>query len=145
MGSPITRPAMVRLFSTVLRRDEDGRTYMVTPAERFAITVDDAPFLAVRMRVDGEGRSRKVTFDTNVDDEVTVDEAHPLRFAHEAHGDGLKPYVLVRGRLEALVTRALAFDLIALAVEEERDGAPWLGVWSGGKFHAMAPSAGLEA
>lgn len=145
MGSPIARPAMVRLFSTVLRRDADGRTYMVTPAERFAITVDDAPFLAVRMKVDGEGMRQNVTFETNVDDEVTVDEAHPLRFAHEAHGDGLKPYVLVRGRLEALVIRALAFDLIALAAELERDGVPWLGVWSGGTFHPMAPSAGLEA
>ena len=145
MGSPITRERMVRLFSTVLRRDEDGRTYLVTPAERFAITVDDSPFLAVRMRVDGEGRNQTVSFQTNVDDEVTVDEAHPLRFEREARGDGLKPYVLVRGRLEALVTRALAFDLIDLAVEEEADGEPWLGVWSGGRFHAMAPSAAVEA
>jgi hypothetical protein len=145
MGSPITRARMVRLFSTVLRRDEDGRTYLVTPTERFAITVDDAPFLAVRMSVAGRGRDQAVSFETNVDDEVTVDEAHPLRFERQGDGDGLKPYVMVRGRLEALVTRALAFDLVEVAVAEEVDGAPWLGVWSRGWFHPMAPSAGLEA
>ena len=145
MGSPIRRARMVRLFSTVLRRDEDGRTYLVTPTERFAIMVDDAPFLAVRMSVAGRGRDQAVSFETNVDDEVTVDEAHPLRFERQGDGDGLKPYVLVRGRLEALVTRALAFDLVDIAVAEEVDGTSWLGVWSGGRFHPMAPSAGLEA
>jgi hypothetical protein len=143
MGSPITRPAMVRLFSTVLRRDEDGRTYMVTPAERFAITVDDAPFLAVRMRVDGEGRSRKVTFDTNVDDEVTVDEAHPLRFAHEAHGDGLKPYVLVRGRLEALVARPVMYELVEHGEEIEIDGRTMFAVRSNGAVFPVMPAETL--
>lgn len=144
MGSPITRERMVRLFSSVLRRDEDGRTYLVTPAERFAITVEDSPFLAVRMKVDGRGRDQVVTFETNVEDEVTVDEAHPLRFESGPGGNGLKPYVLVRGRLEALVTRALTFDLVDLAVEEETGGGPWLGVWSCRRFHPMAPSASLK-
>jgi uncharacterized protein len=141
MGSPITRARMVRLFSSVLRRDEDGRTYLVTPAERFAITVDDAPFLAVRMAVSGAGREQSVSFETNVDDEVTVDEAHPLRFERQVDGDGLKPYVLVRGRLEALVNRPIFYDLVEKGTVEQRDGEDWYGVWSSSRFWPMARAA----
>ena len=129
MNSPIGRKPLVKLFSSVLRRDDDGRHYLVTPVERCGIVVDDAPLVAIRMDVvDGN-----ITFETITDDIVTVDQDHPLRFAREAGTDGLKPYVLVRGRLEALVARAVFYDLVALGwVEGE-----WFGVRSGGLFWPM--------
>jgi hypothetical protein len=133
-GSPIGRQALVKLFAGVLRRDADGRHYLVTPAEKIDVTVDDAPLLAVEMEVRGSGASRSLIFRTNVDDIVTAGPRHPLRFAIEPETGGLKPYLLVRGRLDALVTRALAYDLVELAVEEEGRG---LGVWSGGSFFPL--------
>ena len=132
-GSPIGRKPLVRLFSRVLRRDEDGRHYLVTPVEKVDVTVDDAPFLAVEMEVKGSGRELSLTFRTNVDDVVVCGKEHPLRFEPEEGSGGLKPYLHVRGRLEALVTRAVYYDLVELAVEDgER-----LGVWSGGEFFVM--------
>ncbi len=133
MNSPIGRKPLVQLFSSILRHDADGQFYLVTPVEKCGIRVDDAPFTAVRMRVEGEGRAQAIRFETNVDDEVTVDAAHPLRFAVEAGTDGLKPYVLVRAGLEALVTRALFYDLVAAGRVE--DG--WFGVRSSGHFFPM--------
>ncbi|ESR23160.1 DUF1285 domain-containing protein [Lutibaculum baratangense] len=135
LGTPIGRQRLVRLFASVLRRDEDGRTYLVTPVEKIGITVDDAPFLAVEMAVEGEGKAQSVSFRTNVDDVVTVSADHPLRFVAEPGTGGIKPYVLVRGRLEALVTRALLYDLAELAVEAEGHGGP--GIWSEGAFFPM--------
>ena len=119
-GSPIGRKPLVRLFSTVLRRDEDGVTYLVTPVEKLTIDVEDAPFLAVEMQATGEGEGQVLTFRTNVGDAVEAGPDHPIRFEREEDTDGLKPYVLVRGRLEALVTRAVTYDLVELA--EEVDG-----------------------
>jgi hypothetical protein len=129
-GSPIRRSALVELFARVLRRDADGRTYLVTPAEKVDIAVADAPFLAVEMEAAGAGPAQSLVFRTNVDDVVTCSPAHPLRFAVD-QGGGLKPYLHVRGRLEALVVRALVYDLVSLA--EEGPGAR-AGVWSGGAF-----------
>ena len=137
-NSPIGRKPLVKLFARVLRKDADGRTYLVTPAEKVDVKVADAPFHAVEMEVRGEGPAQTLIFRTNVDDIVTCDEAHPLRFALEPLSGGLKPYLTVRGRLEALVTRALYQDLVALAVEDET--APdQLGLWSGGAFFRLAP------
>ncbi len=133
-GSPIGRKPLVRLFSRVLRRDLDGRHFLVTPVEKVYVTVADAPFLAVEMEVSGEGSAQELIFRTNVDDVVRCGPENPMRFAPEAGTGGLKPYVLVRGRLEALVTRALYYDLVEMAVE---DDAGRLGVWSGGAFFAM--------
>jgi hypothetical protein len=135
--SPIRREALVRLFASVLRKDADGRTYLVTPAEKVDVTVGDAPFLAVDMEVRAGAGGQELIFTTNVGDIVSCGPRHPLRFALQEPGGGMKPYVLVRGRLEALLTRALAFDLAALAVEEIHDGRPVAGVWSGGAFFAM--------
>ena len=115
-GSPIGRKRLVRLFSTVLRRDEDGETYLVTPVEKLRITVEDAPFLAVEMEAAGD--PQVLTFRTNVGDVVEAGPDHPLRFEREEGTDGVKPYLLVRGRLEALVTRAVMYDLMELAEEE---------------------------
>nr|WP_256385222.1 DUF1285 domain-containing protein [Cohaesibacter sp. ES.047] len=145
MGSPIGREALVRLFASVLRKDEDGETYLVTPVEKIAITVDDAPFQAVEMAFDGDPDARGgLTFRTNVGDVVAVDADHPLRFAVEASSGGLKAYVLVRGRLEALLTRALMFDLVALADEGQGEYAGHFGVASGSDFFAICPMADVE-
>jgi hypothetical protein len=136
-GSPIGRMPLVKLFAGVLRKDADGRHYLVTPAEKVDVDVADAPFLAVEMEVHGSGRDQSLTFRTNVDDIVTAGPEHPLRFAIEPSSQGLKPYLLVRGRLEALVTRAVYYDLVELAVTEDRGATHQLGLWSGGAFFAM--------
>jgi hypothetical protein len=136
-GSPIGRLPLVKLFAGVLRKDADGKHYLVTPAEKVDVDVEDAPFLAVEMEVRGSGREQTLVFRTNVDDIVTVGPEHPLRFAVEAASQGLKPYILVRGRLEALVTRALYYDLVEMAVTENGDGTQRLGLWSGGTFFSM--------
>jgi hypothetical protein len=137
MGSPINRPALVRLFSTVLRKDPE-RYVLVTPVERVGIIVEDAPFVAVEMAVTGEGENRQVAFRTNVDDLVQVGPDHPLRFDQDVHG-GVKPYVKVRGELWARVTRALAHDLIALGEERGADGEAVFGVAVEGSFFPIAP------
>ncbi len=136
-NSPIGRKPLVKLFSRILRRDADGRTYIVTPVEKVDVTVDDAPFLAVEMQVENRGRDQQLIFRTNVDDIVRCGPEHPLRFAREPGSNGLKPYLLVRGRLEALVTRALYYDLVELA-EPGPGAGNRLGIWSGGAFFALA-------
>ena len=141
MGTPINRPALVRLFSTVLRKDPE-RYVLVTPVERVGIAVEDAPFLAVEMAVEGEGGGRQIAFRTNVDDLVQVGPERPLRF-DLAPGGGVKPYVKVRGELWALVTRTLALDLIALGEEREVGGQPMFGVAAGGAFFPIAPASAL--
>jgi uncharacterized protein len=132
-GSPIGRMPLVKLFAGVLRKDADGKHYLVTPAEKVDVAVEDAPFLAVEMEVRGSGRGQALVFRTNVDDIVEAGAEHPLRFAVEPGSGGLKPYLLVRGRLEALVTRALYYDLVELAVDDGNG----LGLWSGGQFFPM--------
>jgi len=134
-GSPIGRAPMVKLFARVLRRDEDGRYYLVTPAEKVDIEVADAPFIAVEMERKREGPEQSLLFRTNVDDVVRCGAEHPLRFAATGAGGGLKPYVHVRGRLEALVARALVYDLVELA-SEGPDGAG-SGLWSDGAFFPL--------
>ena len=140
MNSPIGRMPLVKLFSSILRLDDDGKYYLVTPVEKCGIVVDDAPFLAIRMRVDGEGQAQVIHFETQVDDDVTAGPEHPIRFADEAATGGLKPYVLVRRNLEALVSRALFYDLVALGVTQDE----WFGVWSGGQFFPMKKTADVQ-
>lgn len=137
-GTPIGRPALVKLFASILRKDADGKTYAVTPVEKVDVEVEDAPFLAVEMAVEGEGKDQRLTFRTNVDDVVTIDAAHPIRFVAVPPDGGLKPYITVRGRLEALVTRALYADLVGLAIENE---AGALGLWSSGVWFALDAQA----
>jgi uncharacterized protein len=141
MNSPIGRLPLVKLFSSILRLDDDGKYYLVTPVEKCGIVVDDAPFVAVRMRVEGIGQGQIVYLETQVEDEVAVGPDHPLRFADEAGTGGLKPYVLIRRNLEALVSRALFYDLVALGNIE----GDWFGLWSSGAFYPMkkAVDAGL--
>src|SRR6201987_3402777 len=136
MGTPIGRPALVRLFSTILKR-EDGKHFLVTPVEKVGIRVDDAPFLAVEMLKQDEARGRLLRFRTNVDDWVDCDAAHPLRFEAAADG-GLTPYLHVRADLWAKVTRALYYDLVDMGEERMIDGEDMFGIESGGEFFAMA-------
>ena len=136
MATPIGRPALVRLFSTILKR-EDGKHFLVTPVEKVGIRVDDAPFLAVEMVHQHDDRGRCLRFRTNVDDWVECDSAHPLRFETSAEG-GLTPYLLVRADLWAKVTRALYYDLVDMGEERMVDGRQAFGVASAGAFFAMA-------
>lgn len=132
-NSPIGRMPLVKLFASVLRRDADGRHYLVTPVEKVDVAVEDAPFLAVEMQIAGHGSDQQLTFRTNVDDVVTAGRDHPIRFAAEPGSGGLKPYVLVRGRLEALVTRAVYYDLMELLVPAANT-SDTVGIWSSGEF-----------
>ena len=141
-GSPIGRVAMVRLFSTILRRDPEGHV-LVTPVEKVSVEVEDAPFLAVEMQVEGLGEARILRLRTNVDDWVSVDAAHPLRFEPGPSG-GLKPYALVRDQLWALVARPVFYDLAALGEVREIDGQEMFGVACGGTFFPMSRADALE-
>ncbi len=139
LKTPIGRPALVKLFASVLKR-EDGKYYLVTPVEKCGISVDDAPFLAVEMAVAESDAGRVLNFRTNVDDWVACGPQHALRFEPEAGTGGLKPYLHVRRDLWAKVTRTLFFDLVALGEEREIDGKPMFGVSSTGTFFSMAPA-----
>src|ERR1700744_1213120 len=136
LGTPIGRPALVRLFSTILKR-EDGKYFLVTPVEKVGIRVDDAPFLAVEMQKVNDERGRLLRFRTNVDDWVACDAAHRLRVETAADG-GLTPYLHVRAELWAKVTRAIYYDLVDMGEERMVDGRQMFGVASGGEFFAMA-------
>ena len=136
MGTPIGRPALVRLFSTILKR-EGAKHFLVTPVEKVGIRVDDSPFLAVEMLDETGERGRVLRFRTNVDDGVSCDAAHRLRFVAAADG-GLTPYLHVRADLWAKVTRALYYDLVDMGEERVVDGRDMFGVASSGEFFAMA-------
>ncbi|MDA1099077.1 MAG: DUF1285 domain-containing protein [Proteobacteria bacterium] len=144
LGSSIKRPKMVQLFASILRHDPDGTYYLVTPVEKFAITVDDAPFQAVAMDVHGQGRAQVLTFRTNVDDQVMAGPEHPLRVAIDPLTDEPSPYVHVRARLEALISRAIFYDLVELAVEEDRQGETQFGIWSAGVFFPIGSPGSQE-
>ncbi len=137
LNTPIGRPALIKLFASVLRR-EGEKYYLVTPVEKCGIQVDDAPFLAVELNVEEHSAGRVLNFRTNVDDWVACGADHPLRFTPEVGTGGLRPYVLVRRNLWAKVTRSLLFDLVALGEERDVDGAAMFGVVSMGAFFAMA-------
>lgn len=142
-GSPIHRERLVKLFASVLRRDEDGRHYLVTPAEKVDVQVENAPFVAVEMERRGAGSDQTLLFRTNLDDVVECGPERPLRFEVDRDG-GCKPYVRVRGRLEAVLSRALTHDLLNLAIETQADKGV-IGVWSGGRFFAIEAEQPLPA
>ena len=146
--TPIGRPALVKLFASVLKREGDSY-FLVTPVEKCGITVDDAPFLAVELAIeDGDSPGPKVLrFRTNVDDWVSCGPDNPLRFEPEPATGGLKPFLHVRRNLWAKVTRALFYDLVELGEERDIEGMRMFGVASGDGFFAMAPAdtiAGLR-
>ena len=131
-GSPIGRQAMVRLFASILRREPDGGFVLVTPVEKLDIEVEDAPFVAVELKTEGEGPARSLAFRLNTGDLVVAGPEHPLRFRDGPEGP--HPYLQVRRGLEALVTRSVYYELANLALAE---GAQPAGVWSGGAFFVL--------
>lgn len=138
-GSPIGRKELVRLFSTVLKREDDGTYWLETPVEKGRVEVEDAPFLAVEMEAEGDGRKRSLRFRTNVDDWVTLDDDHPLRVEHDPETGEPSPYIHVRKGLEARLNRAVYYELVEHGVEEDvgdGKGAQY-GVWSNGTFFPM--------
>ena len=141
-GTPIGRPGLVRLFSTILRKDGD-KYFLVTPVEKVGITVDDAPFLAVDFDASGMDRDQKLTFHTNVGDSVTAGPETPLRFMRDPETGEPSPYVMVRDGLEALIDRKSFYRLAELGTEHDVDGVPWFGIWSGGAFFGMIPARDL--
>lgn len=140
-GTPIGRPGLVRLFSTILRKDGDDY-FLVTPVEKVGITVEDAPFVAVDFELDGTGPEQKLTFHTNVGDSVTASAQTPLRFVRDESGEP-SPYVMVRAGLEALIDRKSFYRLVELGTEHEVEGTLWFGIWSDGTFFEMIPAAEL--
>jgi uncharacterized protein len=139
-GSPISRPALVKLFASVLRREPDGCYWLVTPAERGRIEVEDVPFLAVALTVIGGGREQQLIFRTNLDDIVTAGPDHPLRVETAASSEPA-PYILIRDRLEARIARPVFYDLVELGREERVEDAAQFGVWSGGSFFRLGELA----
>jgi hypothetical protein len=135
-GSPIGRAPMVRLFSTILRREPDGGYVLVTPGEKLSIVVDDAPFVAVELKSDGKGKDSRLAFRLNTDELVIADRDHPLRFI-DRH-DGPHPYLTVRRGLDALVARPVYYELVNLALNE---GSTPPGLWSEGAFFPLEPAA----
>jgi len=140
LGTPIGRMPMVRLFSTVLRKDEDGRTYLVTPVEKIGITVEDAPFIAIEMNASQRDGEQVITFRTNVGDLVEAGPENPIRFVTAPGNDGIKPYVRVRGRLDALLARPVMYELIAHGEEIMIDGRRMFAVRSRGAVFAVMPA-----
>ena len=134
-GSPIGRAAMVRKFATILRREPDGGYVLVNPGERLTIEVEDAPFLATAMRAEGDGAEARLAFQLNTGALVIAGAAHPLRF--ERGDDGPKPYLSVRGGLDALLARPVYYEVAARAIDGGDDPA---GVWSDGAFFPLEPA-----
>ncbi|WP_170349702.1 DUF1285 domain-containing protein [Ruegeria atlantica] len=138
LGSPINRFELVKLFSSILKK-EDGKYYLVTPVEKVGITVEDAPFVAVDFDVEGEGDGQSVTFSTHVGDRAVAGPDHPIRIVIDEETEEPSPYVLVRTNLEARIDRKSFYRLVDLA--QHQDG--WFGVRSGGRFFPLIPSEDL--
>ncbi len=144
MGTPIGREPLVRLFSTVLRKDEDGKTYLVTPVEKVGIRVQDAHFVAVEMSVTEEAGESVLTFRTNVGDVVEAGPGHKLRFEVVGENHELKPYLAVRGRLEALVSRAVMYDLVERGEVLDVEGKAMFVIRSRGIVFPVMPADELD-
>jgi hypothetical protein len=136
--SPIGRKELVKLFASVLNLDKDGRYWLITPAEKGEIKVEDVPFQAVEMSVEGENETQTLTFRTNIDEIVIADEAHPLRIETHPETQEPSPYLMVRDGLEARLTRSVFYQMVELGVEmaqgEDKFNATTFGVWSSGQF-----------
>jgi hypothetical protein len=142
--SPIHRPALVRLFASILRREADGKHYLVTPVEKVLVEVDDAPLLAVEMWVEGQGVDQALSFRGNLDDLILPGKGQPMRFGADPATGAPKPYLALRHGLEALATRSVYLELVETGRIEVLDGARTFGVWSRGCFFPMSPAEALE-
>lgn len=140
LGTPFNRFELVKLFASILKL-EDGKYFLVTPVEKVGITVEDAPFVAVDFDVAGQGRDQQITFTTNIGDTAAAGPDHPVRVERDSASGEPAPYVMIRAGLEALIDRKSFYRLVELG--EHHDG--WFGVWSGGAFFPLIPSAELDA
>ncbi len=140
-GSPIRRKPLVKLFSSVLRRDEAGDYWLITPAERGRILVDDAPFTAVECNAEGEGRAQVLSFRTNLDEWVEAGADHPVRVETAPDSEAPSPYIMIRERLDALIVRPVFYQLVELAEIRRLDGGDYLGLWSKGIFFPLGRPA----
>lgn len=142
LGTPIGRFELVKLFSSILRRDE-GEYFLVTPVEKVGIKVDDAPFVATDFEVEGSGRDQVLTFHTHVGDSAIAGPEHPLRVERDPDSGEPSPYVHIRADLEALIDRKSFYRLAELCVHHDVEGESWFGLWSSGGFFPMIPSADM--
>lgn len=143
LGTPIGRKGLVKLFSSIIRKDGD-EYFLVTPVEKVGITVDDAPFVAIDFNVAGEGENQKLRFETHVEDRFIAGPDHPIRVAYDADGEP-SPYVLVRRNLEALIDRKSFYRLVDIGTHADHEGESWFGVWSSGQFFPIIRSADLPS
>lgn len=143
LGTPIGRMPLVKLFSSVIRKDGDDY-FLVTPVEKVGITVDDAPFVAIDFDVTGTGHDQMITFTTNVDDTAVACAQNPIRVVRDPETGEPSPYILIRTNLEALIDRKSFYRLVDIGVHEDHEGEPWFGIWSSGKFFPIIPSVELE-
>ena len=143
-GSPINRLELVKLFATVLRRDDDGAHWLVTPVEIAPVSVEDAPFTIVAMTHEGEGHNQVIRLRTNIDVAVTADADHPLCLRESASTGELTPYLTLDGGLQAKLNRPTYYDVVALGVEESLEQAHIFGIWSGGIFHPLGDASDNE-
>jgi hypothetical protein len=141
--TPIGRPALVKLFASVLKREGD-KYFLVTPVEKVGLIVEEVPFLGVELKVEHDARGQVLNFRTNVDDWVAAGLGHALRFEPQTANGGLKPYLHVRRELWAKVTRALFYDLVELGEERQLGGRAMFGIVSGGEFFAMAEASAVR-
>lgn len=143
LGTPIGRMPLVKLFSSIIRKDGD-QYFLVTPVEKVGITVDDAPFVAIDFEVEGTGKDQVITFTTHVEDVAVAGPDHPIRVQRDPKTGEPSPYVLVRANLEALIDRKSFYRLVDIGVHEDYDGVRWFGIWSGGVFFPIILSAELD-
>lgn len=143
-GSRITRKGLIGLFASILRKDADGETYLVTPVEKIQISVERGHFIAVRVDIEGEGEAQRVFFTTNLDEVVEAGEAHPIRVETDPETLEPTPFVTVRGRLEATLNRPVFYELVEHAVERDSSEGKQLGIWAGGVFFPLGPAGAHE-
>jgi hypothetical protein len=143
LGTPIGRAPLVRLFSTILRKDGDDY-FLVTPVEKVGITVDDAPFVAIDFEISSAGDQQVLTFTTNVGDQCTASTQNPIRVTRDLKTGEPSPYVLVRSNLEALIDRKSFYRLVDLGEHQQKDGISWFGIASSGTFFPIIPSTELD-
>jgi uncharacterized protein len=135
-GSPITRHNLVKLFASVLKQDEAGDYWLITPYEKGRIEVEDAPFMAVELKIESSGKSQQLKFRTNLDDWVTAGPEHRIRVVFDAATGEPSPYIMVRDRLEARIARPVYYELVKIAAEDEKEKGLY-GVWSAGEFFGI--------
>lgn len=143
LGTPMGRKELVKLFSSIIRKDGDDY-FLVTPVEKVGITVDDAPFVAIDFETTGEGRDQVMTFVTHVDDQAVAGPENPIRVVRDPETGEPSPYVLIRANLEALIDRKSFYRLVEIGAHEDVEGESWFGVWSSGQFFPIIPSAELD-